>query len=168
MPALVYKPDLFSPSDPGRAVAIGTLVHEDVAAAILHYPGCLATADFTAWEPTTWCEEWSIEAYGTNGSLHVTLVPMDVRVTLRSAAAGLPAGTTVRRPDAQPRDAGPLVESYARQLRSLLAVVRGEKPEDCCDLRRATDVMRMLDAIYLASASGATTAPPPALPRQSG
>lgn len=157
MPALVYKPDLFSAPDPTQEVAVGTLVHEDVSAAILHYPEMLATVDFTAWEPTWWCEEWSIEAYGTNGSLRATLAPMDVRLSLRSAACGLPAGVTVRRAEQPAPGTGSLTPSYARQLHSLLAVARGQTPKDACDLSRAVDVMRMLDAIYIAST--ATTTP---------
>ena len=28
------------------------------------------TLDVTAWEPMEWCNEWTMDIYSTNGSLH--------------------------------------------------------------------------------------------------
>jgi predicted dehydrogenase len=109
------------------------------------------TVDLTAWEPTYWCTDWAIEIYGTNGVLHAVPDPGEVRLTLRTAAGGYPAGTTVvRSPDPLPGQRT-LVESYRRQLVSLLARVSGATGEHGCDLAIGTGVMRIMQGMYRAS-----------------
>jgi predicted dehydrogenase len=151
-PSIAYKPDLFSPPDPDFEVAVGTLRHEDVAAALLDYPDKIVTVDVTAWEPTYWCADWAVEIYGTNGALHAVPDPAEVRLTLRAGAGPYPAGTTVLRPPAPlPGERG-LVQAYRRQLASLIARAGGSTAEHGCDLRIGVGVMRILAAIYQASA----------------
>jgi predicted dehydrogenase len=158
--ALVYKPDLFSPPDDEASFRVGTLAHEDVAAAILHYPDRLVTVDFTAWEPTYWCKQWAIEAYGTNGALQATIEPMEVHVTLRQATAGYPAGETILRAPAPRPGSRLLLDSYRRQLDRFVALASGDTSQPGCDLARGVDVMRIMQAIYEASAAGQTTPVP--------
>jgi predicted dehydrogenase len=151
VPSIAYKADLFSPPDPGFAVAVGTLRHEDVAAALLDYPDKIVTVDVTAWEPTYWCTDWAVEVYGTNGALHAVPDPAEVRLTLRTGTGHYAAGTTVlRAPAALPGERG-LVPAYRKQLASLIARVRGSAAEDACDLRIGVGVMRIMQAIYRAS-----------------
>jgi predicted dehydrogenase len=147
----VYKADLFAPSDPDFTVAVGTLRHEDVAAALLDYPDKIVTIDVTAWEPTYWCTDWAVEIYGTNGVLHAVPDPAEVRLTLRTEKGKYQAGTTVlRAPGALPGERG-LVRTYRRQLSSLIARVGGSAGEHGCDLRIGVGVMRILQGIYQAS-----------------
>jgi hypothetical protein len=49
---------------PDVAVAVGTLRHEDVAAAFLDYPDKIVTVDVTAWEPAYWCADWAFSHSG--------------------------------------------------------------------------------------------------------
>jgi predicted dehydrogenase len=150
-PSIAYKADLFSPPSADYAVAVGTLRHEDVGAALLDYPDKIVTVDLTAWEPTYWCTDWAIEIYGTNGVLHAVPDPAEVRLTLRDAAGPYQAGTTVlRAPDPLPGERS-LVEAYRRQLVSLLARVDGADGEHGCDLRIGVGVMRIMQAMYQAS-----------------
>jgi predicted dehydrogenase len=150
-PSIAYKADLFSAPDPGFAVAVGTLRHEDVAAAILDYPDKIVTVDVTAWEPTYWCTDWAVEIYGTNGALHAVPDPAAVRLTLRAGAGPYPAGTTVLRAPSPLPGQRSLVETYRRQLTSLIARVAGSADEHGCDLRIGVGVMRIMQAIYQAS-----------------
>jgi predicted dehydrogenase len=150
-PSIAYKADLFSAPDPGFAVAVGTLRHEDVAAALLDYPDKIVTVDVTAWEPTYWCNDWAVEIYGTNGALHAVPDPAEVRLTLREAAGQYPAGTTVVRAPGPPPGQRGLLRSYRRQLDSFVARVAGSDREHGCDLRIGVGVMQILRAIYQAS-----------------
>jgi predicted dehydrogenase len=150
-PSIAYKADLFSAPAADYQVAVGTLRHEDVGAALLDYPDKIVTVDLTAWEPTYWCADWAIEVYGTNGVLHAAPDPAEVRLTLRAAAGRYQAGTTVlRAPDPLPGQRT-LVEAYRRQLVSLLARVTGADGEHGCDLRIGVGVMRIMQAMYQAS-----------------
>ena len=165
-PSIAYKADLFSPPSDDHTVAVGTLRHEDVGAALLDYPDKIVTVDVTAWEPTYWCTDWAIEVYGTNGVLHAVPDPAEVRLTLRAAAGRRQAGTTVvRGPAPRPGQRG-LAEAYRRQLAALLARVAGARAggaggataraagaaEDRgCDLEIGVGVMRIMEAMYRAS-----------------
>jgi predicted dehydrogenase len=153
-PSIAYKADLFSAPSADFTVSVGTLRHEDVAAAILDYPDKLVTVDVTAWEPTYWCADWAVEIYGTNGVLHAVPDPAEVRLTLRTPAGRRPAGTTVLRAPSQLPGQRSLVEAYRRQLASLIARVAqvpGSADEHGCDLRIGVGVMRIMQAMYRAS-----------------
>jgi predicted dehydrogenase len=146
-----YKADLFSAPSTDFATAVGTLRHEDVAAAILDYPDKTVTVDLTAWEPTYWCTDWAVEIYGTNGVLHAVPSPAEVRLTLRADAGGHRAGTTVLRAPTPPPGQRILLEAYRRQLASLIARVAGPAGERGCDLSIGVGVMQIMQAMYQAS-----------------
>lgn len=170
VPALVYKPDLFSgPVD--ADVRIGDLLHEDVGSALLEYPGQTVTVDFTAWEPTTWCAQWWVELYGTNGSVVAVPHPSELRLTLREPRGRFPAGETVLRSDGLPEGAG-MADAYTRQLESLIARLLGDQPAtpspDSCGLDHGVGVMRLLEAIYDSSRRRAWTAVAPSTERRQG
>jgi predicted dehydrogenase len=150
-PSIAYKAGLFAAPSTEFAVSVGTLRHEDVAAAILDYPDKLVTIDVTAWEPTYWCADWAVEIYGTNGALHAVPDPAEVRLTLRAASGRHPAGTTVLRAPSPLPGQRSLVEAYRRQLASLIARVAGSTGEHGCDLRIGVGVMRIMQAMYRAS-----------------
>jgi predicted dehydrogenase len=150
-PVVYYKADLFSAPTTDFATAVGTLRHEDVAAAILDYPDKLVTVDLTAWEPTYWCEDWAVEIYGTNGVLHAVPHPAEVRLTLRAAAGQHRAGTTVLRAPSPLPGQRLLIEAYRRQLASFVARVAGSADEHGCDLRIGVGVMQVMQAMYQAS-----------------
>lgn len=148
---VVYKADLFSAPTTDFATAVGTLRHEDVAAAILDYPDKIVTIDLTAWEPTYWCEDWAVEIYGTNGVLHAVPNPAEVRLTLRADTGQYQAGTTVLRSPTPLPGQRTMLEAYRRQLTSLIARVAGSADEPGCDLRIGVGVMQIMQAMYQAS-----------------
>lgn len=144
VPALIHKPDLFSDSVPAE-FTIGALQHEDIGMAMLEYPNQTVSVDFTAWEPTTWCAQWWIELYGTNGSLVAIPQPSELKLTLREPGGRFGPGETVLSAE----DAGDArLNCYRRQLDSLLSRLGGDASADRCDLSQGRGVIRMLDAIY--------------------
>lgn len=146
-----YKADLFSAPTTDFATAVGTLRYEDAAAAILDYSDKIVTVDLTAWESTNWCEDWAVEIYGTNGTLHAVPHPAEVRLMLRTGAGRHRAGTTVLRAPSPRPGQRILIEAYRRQLASLIARVAGSADEHGCDLRIGVGVMRIMEAMYRAS-----------------
>lgn len=150
-PSIAYKADLFSAPSADFAVAVGTLRHEDVAAAFFDYPDKIVTVDVTAWEPTYWCADWAVEIYGTNGVLHAVPDPAEVRLTLRAGVGQYPAGTTVARSPSPLPGQRTLLEAYRRQLASLIARVTGSASEHGCDLHIGVGVMQIMQAMYQAS-----------------
>jgi predicted dehydrogenase len=152
IPSVVYyKADLFSAPSTDFSTAVGTLRHEDVAAALLDYPDKIVTVDVTAWEPTYWCEDWAVEIYGTNGVLHAVPNPAEVRLTLRAAAGRRRAGTTMLRAPRPLPGQRILIDAYRRQLASFVARVSGSADEHGCDLRTGVGVMQIMEAMYQAS-----------------
>jgi predicted dehydrogenase len=152
IPSVVYyKADLFSAPSTDFATAVGTLRHEDVAAAILDYPDKIVTVDLTAWEPTYWCADWAVDIYGTNGVLHAVPHPAETRLTLRAGAGRHRAGTTVLRAPTPMPGQRILIESYRRQLASFIARVAESADDHGCDLRIGVGVMQIMQAMYRAS-----------------
>ncbi|MCW2951169.1 MAG: dehydrogenase-like protein [Conexibacter sp.] len=150
----VVKRDLFAPPLAADPVRVGTLMYEDVGAAILRYPGLVATLDVTAWEATDWVHNWYLEYQGTNGTMKVRPLPPTLELTLRTARGGLEAG---EQRIAWPSPAGhelTLVPdpAYERQLDHLLDRLRAGAAPSQAGLRQAHDVVRVLDAIYRSSA----------------
>lgn len=157
----VVKRDLFDDPAPADESGVGTLMYEDVGAAILRYPTLLATLDVTAWEASDWVHNWYLEFQGVNGTLKVRPAPPTLQLELRTPAAGLDAGLHEQ---AWPSPAGhelTLVPdpAYERQLDHVLGRLRSGEPPSQASLRQALDVIRVLDAIYRSSALRAAVEP---------
>lgn len=144
-----YKRDLFSPEGETTELRVGTGVHEDVAVATLNYADLVAVLDLTGWEADDWVSRWTMEYYGTLGTLQVHLSPPAVRLHLERAGGGHEAGVTcwTPAPDAHP-------SPYEAQLDRLIRRARGERPEAGVTAELGLDVLRVLDAIYRSSAAG--------------
>ncbi|KAJ6157937.1 Oxidoreductase [Penicillium chermesinum] len=93
-PIVGWIPDLFTGTVDQASFGVGTLLYEDVCSGILEYDDKTVTLDMTAWEPTEWCNEWAIDIYGTNGSLHVIPDFPVATLNLRRAAGSFSAGET--------------------------------------------------------------------------
>ena len=70
----------------------GGAVHEDAGAAVFDYGDKLAVFDMTAWGAHPWVEAWTIEIYGTDGTLQVGLQPPWYRLFARRGRSGYQAG----------------------------------------------------------------------------
>ena len=142
VPTTYYKADLFSSEGPSTVLQVGTGQHEDVAIAALHYPNTLGVLDLTGWEAEEWVASWTLEFYGTSGTLRVGLAPPVIQ--LRTAD-----GTT--RWEARQ---GGVLSAYEVQFDQLLRRCRGESSTTSVGIETGLDVVRILDAIYRSAANG--------------
>ena len=116
---------------------------EDSAAFVFRFGDVLAAGDCCGWEAEDWLHSWSIELYGTQGTLRVGIHPPAVDLYLRQARAPYPAGWT------RSVDAGhPLEANYAAELREARRrIVAGQTPSGA-DIQHALRLVEILDALY--------------------
>lgn len=149
-----WIPDVFSGTVSDAKFSVGSLLYEDIAAAILEYPDKNVTMDLTAWEPTEWCHEWAIDVYGTNGSLHANPDPATAKLYLREARGSFKSGHTEMQSAHAAGESG-IADCYRRQFQTLFRRVRGKPSEDGdCGLHSAVDIMRVIDAAYKSAKEG--------------
>lgn len=147
-PVVGWIPDLFTGTVTTGEFGVGTLLYEDVCSGIMEYPDKTIVLDMTAWEPTEWCNEWAIDIYGTNGSLHVIPDFPVGTLYLREARGSFKAGETKLSTEL-PHGTSNVPSCYRKQFRSLFDRVRGNKPEDgCCDLQTNVKILKVIDAFY--------------------
>ncbi|KAJ5950087.1 hypothetical protein N7454_001671 [Penicillium verhagenii] len=68
-----WVPGVFEERELNPLHAVGTLVHEDLASAILEYENFNVHLDFSAWEGSRYLKDWSVEVYGVEGSLRLNV-----------------------------------------------------------------------------------------------
>ena len=133
--------------------AVGDLMYEDIGSVILEYDTHNVVADFTAWEPTDWCQDWGINLYGTNGTFHGVLNPPVGQIMLRQEKAGYKQGKT---------DIATLKEQgvsnqvgyYTRQLDLLLRRTRTGEETESAGLPIQMKLMKVMDAMYSSAEQG--------------
>lgn len=153
-PVLGWIPDLFTGTVTTGAFGVGTLLYEDIASAMMEYPDKTITLDMTAWEPTEWCNEWAIDIYGSNGSLHAIPDYPVATLYLREATGSFSAGTT-KMPTEQPHGTSNVPSYYRKQFESLFSRVRGSKALEngCCDLQKNVEILKVINAMYKSAAT---------------
>ncbi|KAH8689178.1 putative oxidoreductase [Talaromyces proteolyticus] len=152
-PVVGWIPDLFTGTVSTGKFGVGTLLYEDVCSGIMEYPDKTIVLDMTAWEPTEWCNEWAIDVYGTNGSLHAVPDYPVATLYLREARGSFAAGETKLSTEL-PHGTSNVPSCYRRQFKSLFTRVRGEQPEDgCCDLQTNVQILKVIDAFYKSASS---------------
>lgn len=149
-----WIPDLFTGTVHEGEMGVGTLKYEDVASGMMEYADKTIVMDLTAWEPTEWCNEWAIDVYGTNGSLHVIPDYPVGKLLLREARGEYAAGIT-EMPTELPAGTSNVPSCYRKQFESLFARVRGQKLKNgCCDLQKNVEILKVIDAMYKSAESG--------------
>jgi predicted dehydrogenase len=153
-PVLGWIPDLFSGTVTTGEFGVGTLMYEDIASGMMEYADKTITLDMTAWEATEWCNEWAIDIYGTNGSLHAVPDFPVATLYLREARGSFPAGTTNMATEL-PNGTSNVPTCYRKQFESLIARVRsGKKPENgSCGLEKNVDIFKIINAMYKSASS---------------
>jgi predicted dehydrogenase len=124
-------------------------MYEDIASGMMEYAAQTITLDMTAWEATEWCNEWEIDIYGTNGSLHAVPDFPVATLYLREARGSFPAGTTNMATEL-PHGTSNVPTCYRKQFESLFAKVgSGEEPENgSCGLEKNVDISKIINAMY--------------------
>lgn len=152
----VVKRDLLDPPAPGDVTRVGGLMFEDVGAVILGYPDKLVTMDVTAWEAGDWVELWRLDFVGTAGTLSLFPLPGRVELDVRTPGAGFEVGRTVQEWPHAPGEPTLTVDAaYETEMTAILDRLRTGAAPTQDSLRRAHDVVRVLDAAYRSAAQPA-------------
>ncbi len=156
----IYKEDTLSGLGAETLLMLGQQRYEDAGAAILEYKNLLATFDVTGWEAHNWVEAWSIELFGTDGTLHVSLVPPSFRLWVRRRHEKYDKGWhSWQGMDTAAGSGASLVEdeNYTNEMADIFARLRSNASPDYTALREGLAVVKISDAIYKSSAaSGAS------------
>jgi predicted dehydrogenase len=128
-------------------MAVGDIFHEDIGSVILEYELQNVLADFTSWEPTYWCEDWTIDIYGTNGVFHGTVNPPRETLILREARDGFPQANSSM-PTEQEKGVRNEKSYYARQIDLFLKRSMEYVDTEKCDMYNQVKLMKVLQAIY--------------------
>lgn len=147
----IYKEDTLAGLGRETRLKLGGQLHEDAGAAILQYPNMLATFDVTGWEAHNWVEAWSIELFGTDGTLQVSLVPPGYRLWVRRESQGYSKGWHAWEGVDTASGAGASLvvdENYRSEMADMLAKLREDRTPDYRALHEGLQVVRILDALY--------------------
>ena len=150
----IYKENTLAGLGAEMRLRLGTQLHEDAGAVILEYENMLATFDVTGWEAHNWVEAWSMEFFGTDGTLQVSLVPPGFKLWVRRHHASYDKGWhTWQGMDTAAGAGASLVvdENYINELADLLQMLRMDAPPDYTALREGLAVVHIADAVYLNS-----------------
>jgi predicted dehydrogenase len=147
----IYKQDTLAGLGAETRLILGKQRYEDAGAAILEYENMLATFDVTGWEAHNWVEAWSMELFGTDGTLQVSLVPPGFRLWVRRPHENYDRGWhTWQGIDTAAGSGASLVvdENYANEMIDLLARLRTDAPPDYTALHDGLAVVSIADSVY--------------------
>jgi predicted dehydrogenase len=116
---------------------------EDSAAFVFRFGDVLAAGDCCGWEAEDWVQSWSIELYGTQGTLRVGVHPPAIDLFLRQARAPYAAGWT--------RTTNPAYDgnlNYAVELREARRRILARQTPAGADIQHALRLVEILDALY--------------------
>ncbi|MEO8288167.1 MAG: Gfo/Idh/MocA family oxidoreductase [Chloroflexota bacterium] len=147
----IYKEDTLAGLGGENRLRLGEQLYEDAGAAILEYDNMLATFDVTGWEAHNWVEAWSLEFFGTDGTLQVSLVPPRYRLWIRRVSDTYTKGWHTWEGTGAASGAGASLvvdENYRNEMADLLANLREGSGPDYRALQEGLQVIRITDAIY--------------------
>lgn len=101
-----------------------------------------------------WCNEWAIDTYGSNGSLHAVPDYPVARLSLRQGVGSFRRGTTKLATE-QPYGTSNVPVCYWKQFESLFSRVRGSTnlENGCCDLQKNIEILKVINAMYKSAIS---------------
>jgi predicted dehydrogenase len=155
--AEIYKKDTLAGLGEETKMRLGEQRYEDAGAAILEYGEKIATFDVTGWEAHNWVEAWSMEFFGTDGTLQVSLVPPGYRLWVRRPHPAFDRGWHTWQGSETATGAGASLvvdENYANEMKDVFKRLRENIPPDDTSLREGLEVVRIADAIYAHSRGG--------------
>ena len=127
--------------------AMGTHPFEDVGVGVLEYPDRLVSIDLCGWEANDFGENHRFEIYGTEGTLFFGFKPPRYELFLKEDVAPFNRGWNVR-------ESPPYTTAYCDDLARMLELVQSGDAAACLsDLRRAQDIIAVLEGIYRSAAA---------------
>ncbi|KAL2820306.1 hypothetical protein BJX63DRAFT_428140 [Aspergillus granulosus] len=143
-----WVPDLFCGRQLNPEKTVGKLTHEDIASAILEYDDFNIHLDFTAWEPSPYLKDWTIDIYGVGGSLHLNLDGPGSDLALKDPVADWKAGCNILFTGGY-REGEILAAAFNKQMDSFFDRVQaGLMDGDCCNDTIAVKLLKLYDALY--------------------
>lgn len=140
-----WVPGLFDGRQMDPWHAIGTLVHEDIASAILEYEHFNVHLDFSAWEGSRYLRDWSVEIYGVQGSIRLNIDGPGSCLLLKEKMGEWVSG---RNELFSKREVN-LAEAFERQMESFFGRVENARTdEEFCDENMAEKLLRLYNALY--------------------
>lgn len=154
-----FKQDTLSGLGATVSMPLGGLVHEDAGGAVFDYGDKIAILDMTGWEAHPWVEAWTIELYGTDGTLLVGIQPPRYKLYVRNPNHGYEAGWhSWESFDASTVGNSLTVdENYTGEIVHMLKRVREWDTENTLSLTEAENVVTILDAMHRSNRDGAAT-----------
>ncbi|KAI7978677.1 hypothetical protein EIK77_010583 [Talaromyces pinophilus] len=139
-----WVPGLFRERELNPEKAIGTLVHEDIASAILEFDTFNVHLDFTAWEASRYLRDWSVEIYGTEGSLHLNIDGPGSHVLSKEEKNGWIAGQN----SLFEKEAN-LSAAFQKQMDLFFQrVENGKMDGEYCNQEVTLKLLKLFDALY--------------------
>ena len=132
-----WVPGLFEGKQLSPEVAIGTLVHEDIASAILEYDTMNIHLDFTAWESSGYLDDWTMDLYGTQGSLHLNFDVPGGHLLVKDAEKGWNVGRNQIFPETAHQKGDMLKAAFSKQMDCFFRRVQ----DPSCEVARFDEVM---------------------------
>lgn len=139
-----WVPSLFDGREVNPWQSIGTLVHEDIASAILEYDHFNVHLDFTAWEGSRYLRDWSVEIYGVDGSMRLNVDGPGSCLLLKEKNEEWESG----RNELFEGEVS-LAAAFEKQMECFFRRVEGVGiDEDCCDEIVVEDLLKLYNALY--------------------
>jgi predicted dehydrogenase len=151
-----FKKDTLSGLGATVQMPLGGLVHEDAGGAVFHYGDKLVTLDMTGWEAHPWVEGWTIELYGTDGTLYAGIQPARYRLYVRNPNHGYEAGRHNWDSFEGTGVGNSLLvdNNYTSEMQHMLQRVRGWDTDNTMALVEAEGVVTVLDAMFRSDRDG--------------
>lgn len=151
-----FKKDTLSGLGETVQMPLGGLVHEDAGAAVFHYGDKLVTLDMTGWEAHPWVEAWTIELYGTDGTLYAGIQPARYRLYVRNANHGYEEGWHNWDSFEGTGVGNSLLvdNNYTSEVQHILKRVRSWDTDNTTALAEAEGVVTILDAMHRSNRDG--------------
>jgi predicted dehydrogenase len=139
-----WVPNLFDGREVNPLHAIGTLVHEDIASAILEYENFNVHLDFTAWEGSRYLRDWSMEIYGTGGSMRLNVDGPGSCILLKEKKDKWKCGRNELFETEVSLDA-----AFEKQMENFFRRVDGVGiGQECCDENIVENLLKLYSALY--------------------
>jgi predicted dehydrogenase len=137
-----WVPGLFEQRELNPLHAIGTLVHEDIASAILEYESFNVHLDLTAWEGSRYLRDWTVEIYGVKGSMRLNVDGPTSCLLLKEKEQGWESGRNELFSEGEVS----LSAAFEKQMDCFFRRVEGDG--EGCDEIMAMKLLKLYSALY--------------------
>ncbi|KAJ5689865.1 hypothetical protein N7462_004257 [Penicillium macrosclerotiorum] len=144
-----WVPGLFEQKELNPMKAIGTLEYEDIASAILEYKTKNVHLDFTAWEPSGYLDDWTMDIYGVQGALHLNFDTPGGYLLLKDAKGEWKKGRNDLFPETIHKKGEMLQAAFIKQMDSFFRRIQSrDEGLTNCNEKAAFNVLHLFQKLY--------------------